>query len=84
MGERKSINKLIEEQGLKKIFIAQKLSIRPETLSRKIRQPETFNANEMALLSEILKTGIDEIDFGVVFFAQKLELNSSVVCKQTA
>lgn len=84
MSQRKRISDLIEERGLKKVFIANELSMRPETLSRKIRNPESFNVSEIAKLSELLRIGIDEIEFGVVFFDRELDLNSSENGKKSA
>lgn len=78
MKETKKINSLIEDKGLKKVHIAKELGIQPHTLSRKLKKPETFNANEMAQLSKILCTPVEDIDFGVVFFTPKLELKSSL------
>lgn len=72
-----SISYLIRERGLKKKYVAKRMNIRPETLSRKLKRPETFDAGEMAVLSELLQTQLDNLDFGVHFFTSKLELNSS-------
>lgn len=74
---RKNIKSLIEEKGIKKVHIAKIMGIRPETLSRKLKNPETFNAPEMAELSEILQTDVREMDFNVVFFTKELEFSSS-------
>lgn len=62
------INNLVQKKGIKKKFIAEKMGIRPETFSRKMNNPETFNAFEMAILSDVLKTPVTEIDFNVIFF----------------
>lgn len=62
------IDALIRKRGLKKKFIAQQLGMRPETLSRKLNNPNTFDAMEMAKLSEILRVRLDQLDFGVEFF----------------
>ncbi|MBO0423816.1 helix-turn-helix domain-containing protein [Enterococcus plantarum] len=79
----KNIKLLIEEKGIKKVHIAKLMGIRPETLSRKLKNPETFNAPEMAELSEILQTDVREMDFNVIFFTDKLESNSSFGAKKT-
>lgn len=62
-----NISEAINKSGLKK-YIAEKLKIRPETLSRKLQQPEKFNAEEMSRLSVILKIPITDLDFTVHFF----------------
>lgn len=71
---KSSINNLAMEKGIKKKFIAEKLGIRPETFSRKMNNPETFNAFEMAILSDVLKTPINEINFNVNFFTNRHDL----------
>lgn len=63
-----NISEAINKSGLKKKYIAEKLKIRPETLSRKLQQPEKFNAEEMSRLSVILKIPITDLDFTVHFF----------------
>ena len=67
---RKNINSMILKRGLKKKYISEQLGIRPETLSRKLKEPESFNAVEMSKLSELLKISIQELDFGVYFYAK--------------
>ncbi|MFO1546589.1 hypothetical protein [Lactiplantibacillus plantarum] len=67
---KKNINSMILKRGLKKKYISEQLGIRPETLSRKLKAPESFNAIEMSKLSELLKIGIQELDFGVYFYTK--------------
>lgn len=73
----KDIGMLIEEKGLKKKFVADRLNMRPETFSRKLKNPETFSAIQMCELSKLLGVEIYKLDFKVKFFKQKHELNSS-------
>lgn len=68
--KKKEIGLAIERKGLKKKYVSEQLGIRPETLSRKLKNPSTFNAEEMSALSEILKTPINELDFDVFFYTQ--------------
>lgn len=67
---KKNINSMILKRGLKKKYVSEQLGIRPETLSRKLKEPESFNAIEMSKLSELLKVGVQELDFGVYFYAK--------------
>ncbi|EAC8432157.1 helix-turn-helix transcriptional regulator [Listeria monocytogenes] len=60
---KESISKLIEKKGIKKTFIAKKLDIKPATLSRKLKNPNTFTAIQMDILVDILGVSIDEMDF---------------------
>ena len=75
----KEISDLIRQKGLKKKYIANHLGIRPETLSRKLKQPETFTAEQISELSILLETDIYELNFHVIFFNKELELNSSCI-----
>lgn len=72
------IDKAIYEKGYKKKYIAEKLDIRPETLSRKLSSPETFSAIEMGKLSLILGVRVEDLNFNVIFFTDEHELNSSL------
>ncbi|QFR24116.1 hypothetical protein [Schleiferilactobacillus harbinensis] len=74
--KRLNIGHLIDQHGLKKKYVAQQLDIRPETLSRKLKHPDTFTATEMGLLSELLKVNVNKLDFNVPFFAHELEYDS--------
>lgn len=71
------IEVIIKKKGLKKKYVASYLGIRPETLSRKLKNPETFSAIQMAALSILLEKDISKLDFHVIFFKKELELNSS-------
>lgn len=73
------IDKAIYEKGYKKKYIAEKLDIRPETLSRKLSSPETFSAIEMGKLSNLLGIRVEELNFNVIFFTSEHEYNSSYV-----
>lgn len=77
MKEKKDIEKLIKAKGLKKKYIANEMKIRPETLSRKLKNPETFSAEQLGKLSSILNVEIKEFELHVNFFEQELEFNSS-------
>lgn len=62
------IGEAIVDSGLKKKKVADELGIRPETLSRKIANPETFTAEQMAKLSYILKVKVTDLNFKVFFY----------------
>lgn len=61
---------MILKRGLKKKYVSEQLGIRPETLFRKLKEPASFNAIEMSKLSELLKTDVQELDFGVYFYTK--------------
>lgn len=63
-----NIDKAITDSGIKKKKVADELGVRPETLSRKIKNPETFTAEQMAKLSYILKIKVTDLDFNVFFY----------------
>lgn len=68
--KQQPLNKIIKDRGLKKIYIAYEMGITAETLSKKLKKPETFDGRQMARIAELLGVQIIDIDFNIPFFSK--------------
>lgn len=72
MTDTTRLNKIIEETGLKKKFLAQKLGLTPYGLAKKINGETEFKASEITKICQILD--IQDIqDKWSIFFANKVD-----------
>lgn len=72
MTDTTRLNQIIEETGLKKKFLAQKLGLTPYGLAKKINGETEFKASEITKICQILD--IQDIqDKWSIFFANKVD-----------
>jgi len=72
MTNSKKLNKKIEESGLKRGFIAEKLGISYHWLNQKINNVVAFKAYEIQILCELLNI-TDPAEKEAIFFAKNVE-----------
>ena len=70
------LERKIRESGLKRSYLAQKLKLSYYGLQRKIQGKSEFKTGEVQILCEELSINSDEMR--VIFFAEKVELESTV------
>lgn len=75
MVDRERLKKTIEESGLKKIAIAQKLGISLHALVNKVNGKSEFKVTEVLMLESIL--GLRNEETRAIFFNPCVELNST-------
>lgn len=66
MTDIKRINKIIEERGLKKNYIAKQIGIQPSTLTLRLNGQSDFKVSEAARLGDFL--GLTPAEKIAVFF----------------
>ena len=72
MTDTTRLNQIIEETGLKKKFLAQKLGLTPYGLAKKINGETEFKASEITKICQILD--IQDIqDKWSIFFSNKVD-----------
>ena len=64
------LRKIIEDKGVTYVFIANKLGITKNALSRKMNEKSDFKCGEMKTIAEILQ--ISAQDFDEIFFGIKV------------
>lgn len=72
MVNTEALEKKIRDQGIKKVFLAEKLGITPFGLSKKINNINEFKASEIQTLCELLNiTSLKEKES--IFFDSKVD-----------
>lgn len=80
MTDTKELLKVIEESGLRKGFIAEKLGITTYSFQKKVENKTQFKAGEIKILCEIL--GINSLEEKErIFFAKEVD-NVSTMAKK--
>lgn len=72
MTDSKKLNEVIKASGFKREFLAEKCGISRQTLSYKINNKQSFNADEIAILCNVLNI-TDLAEKESIFFAQWVE-----------
>lgn len=70
------LEKVIEESGYKKSYIAKTIGITRYCLTRKIRNENEFKASEIIMLCNLLGIN-DTMEKERIFFAKKVECKST-------
>lgn len=72
MTDTKELQRIIEESGLKKCFIASKLGLTVYGLQKKVENRSQFKAEEIKILCDVLKiTSLRERER--IFFAENVD-----------
>ena len=80
MTNSKELEKLIHDNKLKKIFIANQLNISIVSLLRKINNQHEFKQSEIKALCKLLNLNAKQM--GQIFFANDVENNSTSNIKE--
>ena len=75
MVDRERLKKTIEESGLKKMVLAQKLGISLHALANKVNGKSEFKVTEVLMLESSL--GLNNEETRAIFFNPCVELNST-------
>ena len=65
MQDRIPINQALEETGLKKKFIAEKLGINPNYLKQYLSNARNISIENAAIICELTGKKINQLDFGL-------------------
>lgn len=61
----------IKEQGIRNLFIADKMGLSPEGFYKKLRGESEFKVSEVSCLTEVLR--LTEEQRNAIFFAEQVE-----------
>ena len=61
----------IKEQGIRNLFIADKMGLSPEGFYKKLRGESEFKVSEVSCLTEVLR--LTEEQRNAIFFAEEVE-----------